>query len=155
MNRLSSEVQRTINHYRGQYQGSAPVKAYICGGGARMPYAVEFLQSTLNIPVEYLNPIAAFNIGSKVDEDALAMDALCLGPVAGAAVTGAKVGDFDIDLVPTSVGKERAEKQMLPKVLAGGLVAVAGAAIFAYAADSAATGAEKMLKTALVPMMLE
>lgn len=148
MNRLSSEVQRTINHYRGQYQGSAPVKAYICGGGARMPYAVEFLQSTLNIPVEYLNPIAAFNIGSKVDEDALAMDALCLGPVAGAAVTGAKVGDFDIDLVPTSVGKERAEKQMLPKVLAGGLIAVAGAALFAWAADSAAADAEKMLKTA-------
>ncbi len=148
MNRLSSEVQRTINHYRGQYQGSAPVKAYICGGGARMPYAVEFLQSTLNIPVEYLNPIAAFNIGSKVDEDALAMDALCLGPVAGAAVTGAKVGDFDIDLVPTSVGKERAEKQMLPKVLAGGLIAVAGAALFAWAADGAAADAEKMLKAA-------
>lgn len=148
MNRLSSEVQRTINHYRGQYQGSAPVKAYICGGGARMPYAVEFLQSTLNIPVEYLNPIAAFNIGSKVDEDALAMDALCLGPVAGAAVTGAKVGDFDIDLVPTSVGKERAEMQMLPKVLAGGLIAVAGAALFAWAADGAAADAEKMLKSA-------
>lgn len=148
MNRLSSEVQRTINHYRGQYKGSAPVKAYICGGGARMPYAVEFLQSTLNIPVEYLNPIAAFNIGSKVDEEALAMDALCLGPVAGAAVTGAKVGEFSIDLVPTSVGKERAEKQMLPKVLAGGLIAVAGAAVFAWAADSAATEAEKMLKVA-------
>lgn len=148
MNRLSSEVQRTINHYRGQYQGSAPTKAYICGGGARMPYAVEFLQSTLNIPVEYLNPIAAFGISSKVDEEALAMDALCLGPIAGAAVNGAGVGDFNIDLVPTSVGKERAELQMLPKVLAGGLVAVAGAAFFAWAADSAAADAEKMLKTA-------
>ncbi|MBR5895554.1 MAG: type IV pilus assembly protein PilM [Akkermansia sp.] len=148
MSRLGSEVQRTINHYRGQYKGSAPVKAYICGGGARLPYAVEFLQSVLNIPVEYLNPLNAFAIGSKVDEEALGMDALCLGPIAGAAVSGAGVGDFSIDLVPTSVGKERAELQMLPKVLAGGLVAVAGAAIFAYAADSAATGAEKMLKTA-------
>lgn len=76
------------------------------------------------------------------------MDALCLGPVAGAAVTGAKVGEFSIDLVPTSVGKERAEKQMLPKVLAGGLIAVAGAAVFAWAADKTAADAEKMLKTA-------
>ncbi len=148
MNRLSSEVQRTINHYRGQYKGSAPTKAYICGGGARMPYAVEFLQSTLNIPVEYLNPIAAFGISSKVDEEALAMDALCLGPIAGAAVSGAGVGEFNIDLVPTSVGKERAELQMLPKVLVGGLVAVAGAAFFAWSADSAAANAEKMLKIA-------
>ncbi len=148
MNRLSSEVQRTINHYRAQYQGSAPVKAYICGGGARMPYAVEFLQSTLNIPVEYLNPLNAFKIGNKVDEEALAMDALCLGSVAGAAVSAAKVGAFSVDLVPTSVGKERAELEMLPKVITGGLIAVAGAAIFAWAADSTASDAEKALAKA-------
>ncbi|MBQ2379803.1 MAG: type IV pilus assembly protein PilM [Akkermansia sp.] len=148
MNRLSSEVQRTINHYRAQYKGSAPVKAYICGGGARMPYSVEFLQSALNIEVEYLNPLAAFSIGNKVDEEALGMDALCLGPVAGAAVSGAGVGEFSIDLVPTSVGKERAELQMLPKVIAGGAVAVVGAAAFALMADSAASDAESMLAKA-------
>lgn len=148
MSRLSSEVQRTINHYRGQYKGTAPVKAYICGGGARMPYAVEFLQSTLNLEVEYLNPLAAFSIGSKVDEEALGMDALCLGPIAGAAVSGAGVGEFSIDLVPTSVGKERAELQMLPKVIAGGVIALVGAGVFAFTADSAAADAEKMLKSA-------
>ena len=148
MNRLSSEVQRTINHYRAQYKGSAPVKAYICGGGARMPYSVEFLQSALNIEVEYLNPLAAFSIGSKVDEEALSMDALCLGSVAGAAISGAGVGEFSIDLVPTSVGKERAELQMLPKVIAGGAVAVVGAAAFALMANSAANDAESMLAKA-------
>ena len=68
MSRLSSEVQRTINHYRSQYKGTAPTKAYICGGGARLPYAVEFLQAALNLPVEYLNPLQLFSIGSKVDE---------------------------------------------------------------------------------------
>ena len=57
MSRLSSEVQRTINHYRAQYKGNPPTKAYICGGGARLPFALEFLQTALNIPVEYLNPI--------------------------------------------------------------------------------------------------
>ncbi|MEG2248574.1 MAG: pilus assembly protein PilM, partial [Akkermansia sp.] len=34
MTRLSSEVQRITNHYRAQMHGSAPVKAYLCGGGA-------------------------------------------------------------------------------------------------------------------------
>lgn len=145
MGRLSSEVQRTINHYRAQYKGNPPVKAYICGGGARLRYAAEFLQSSLNIPVEYLNPLNAFSIGSKVDQEALGLDALCLGPVAGAAVSGAKVGEFNIDLVPTSVGKERAEMQMIPKVIAGGLIAVVGAAFYAYAANNAATQAEDLL----------
>ncbi|MBE6420013.1 MAG: type IV pilus assembly protein PilM [Akkermansiaceae bacterium] len=145
MSRLSSEVQRTINHYRAQYKGTAPTKAYICGGGARLPYAVEFLQAALNIPVEYLNPLNAFSIGAKVDEEALGMDALCLGPVAGAAVTGAKVGEFYIDLVPTSVGKDRAELQMLPKIAIGGLVALAGAGAFCFMANSSANEAQETL----------
>ena len=155
MSRLSSEVQRTINHYRAQYKGSAPTKAYICGGGARLPYAVEFLQAALNIPVEYLNPLQAFSIGSKIDEEALGMDALCLGPIAGAAVTGAKVGEFYIDLVPTSVGKDRAELQMLPKIAVGGLIALAGAGAFVFMANSAVKKAEEtneLFKRQLAPI---
>ena len=132
MGRLSSEVQRTINHYRAQYKGSAPVKAYICGGGARMPYAVEFLEAALNIPVEYLNPINAFKVGPKIDQEELSMDALCLGPIAGATISGAKISEVDIDLVPTSVGKDRAELKMLPKIAIGGLIALAGAGIFTF-----------------------
>ena len=148
MSRLSSEVQRTINHYRSQYQGSAPVKAYICGGGARLAYALEFLQSTLNIPVEFLNPLQAFNIGNKVDEEALEQDAICLGPVAGAVVSGAGVGRFSIDLVPISVGLDRAEKALLPKVAVAGVLALAGAGFFAYTAMDAADKAAAALKKA-------
>lgn len=138
MSRLSSEVQRTVLHYRSQYKGSAPVKAYICGGGARLPYALEFLQSTLNIPVEYFNPLQNFSIGKHVDEEALEGDAICLGAIAGAAISGAGIGAFDIDLVPTSVGKSRAEMALLPKVAVAGVLALAGAGFFAYTAHDAA-----------------
>lgn len=109
MSRLSSEVQRTITHYRSQYKGNPPTKVYICGGGARMPYAQEFLQASLNLPVEYLNTLGILGVGPQVDANALQMDAVCLGPLVGAAVTGAKAGEYNIDLVPTSVGKDRAE----------------------------------------------
>lgn len=148
MGRLSSEVQRTINHYRAQYKGNPPVKAYICGGGARLPYAMEFLQSALNIPVEYMKPLNAFTIGNKVDEEALEVDSICLGPVVGAVVTGARAGEFSIDLVPTSVGKDRAEKQLLPKVAAAGIIALAGAGFYAFTAHSAADKAEAALAKA-------
>lgn len=147
MSRLSSEVQRTVLHYRSQYKGSAPVKAYICGGGARLPYALEFLQSTLNIPVEYFNPLQNFSIGKHVDEEALEGDAICLGAVAGAAVSSAGIGAFDIDLVPTSVGKSRAEMALLPKVAVAGVLALAGAGFFAYTAhDAAAKSAAALSK---------
>lgn len=131
MSRLSSEVQRTINHYRAQYKGNPPTKAYICGGGARLPFALEFLQSALNIPVEYLNPVEILSVSPKVDETELEQDAICLGPIVGAAITGTGTGEFNIDLVPTSVGKDRAEKKLLPMVGIAGVLALAGAGAYA------------------------
>ena len=148
MGRLSSEVQRTINHYRAQYKGNPPTKAYICGGGARLPFALEFLQSALNIPVEYLNPVEVLSVGSKVDEAELEQDAICLGPVVGAAITGSGTGEFNIDLVPTSVGKDRAEKKLLPKVAVAGVLALCGAGFYAYAANQAASQSSKVLAEA-------
>ena len=135
MTRLSSEVQRTINHYRAQYKGTPPAKVYICGGGARLAFTTDFLQNSLDLPVEILNPLQSMRVGSKVDGEQLATEALCLGPAVGAAITGAKVGAFQIDLVPTSVGKERAEKKLIPKVLLAGVIALAGAGFCAYAVN--------------------
>ncbi|MBR5888974.1 MAG: type IV pilus assembly protein PilM [Akkermansia sp.] len=148
MGRLSSEVQRTINHYRAQYKGNPPVKAYICGGGARLPFALEFLQAALNIPVEYLNPVEVLSVGPKVDEAELEQDAICLGPIVGAAITGSGTGEFNIDLVPTSVGRDRAEKKLLPKVAIAGAVALCGAGFYAYAASQAAAQSSKVLADA-------
>ena len=149
MSRLCSEVQRTITHYRSQYHGNPPSKVYICGGGARLPYVVEFLQATLNLPVEYLNTLGIMGVGPHVDADALQQDAVCMGPLVGAAVCAAKAGQFSIDLVPTSVGKDRAEKEQLPKVIVGGVVALIGASIFAANAASSASDAAVALKRAL------
>ena len=148
MTRLSSEVQRTINHYRAQYKGNSPVKAYICGGGARLACVPEFLQSSLDIPVEYFNPLLSLSLGSGVDTEELEKDALCLGPVVGAAVSGAQAGEFNIDLVPTSVGKDRAEKKLIPVAIASGAVALLGAACFAGIAASKAKDAEETLAVA-------
>lgn len=152
MTRLSSEVQRTINHYRAQYKGSAPTKAYICGGGARLAFVQEFLQNSLDIPVEFLNPLRAIGVSSKIDAEALEMDVLSLGPVVGAAVSGAKVGEFDIDLVPTSVGKERAEMQLIPKAITAGVIAILGAGFFAYTAHQKAVEAQDTLRKAQAPI---
>ena len=148
MTRLSSEVQRTINHYRAQYKGTPPAKVYICGGGARLAFTTDFLQNSLDLPVEILNPLQSMRVGSKVDGEQLATEALCLGPVVGAAITGAKVGAFQIDLVPTSVGKERAEKKLIPKVLLAGVIALAGAGFCAYAVNKQAKAVEEQLRRA-------
>ncbi len=148
MGRMSSEIQRTINYYRSQFKGSAPTKVYLCGGGARLPYILEFLQGNLNIPVDYLNPLAEVAIGAKVDDEMLEQDALTLGPVVGIAVAVSGASDLKIDLVPTSVGKERAEKALIPKVVTAGVIAIAGATFFAWAGFSAQGDAQERLSRA-------
>ncbi len=145
MTRLSSEVQRTINHYRAQYKGSAPKKVYICGGGAKLGFTIEFLQSAFDLPVEVFNPLNAVTVSNKLDTEAVGEDALCLGPVVGAALSGAKVAAFNIDLVPTSVGKDRAEKRLIPKVVAAGVIALLGAGFLDHAADARAKSAQEEL----------
>lgn len=152
MSRLGSEIQRTINLYRAQYHGNAPVKAYICGGGSLLTYTPEFLQETLGIPVEYLNPLNNFAIDSHIDDNALATDAVSLGGITGAAVTATGGGEFSIDLVPTSVAKDRTEKQLLPKVAMAGAFAVIGAAVFAYFSHQALDDASKEARKVEIPM---
>lgn len=152
MSRLGSEIQRTINLYRAQYHGSVPVKAYICGGGSLLTYTPEFLQETLGLPVEYLNPLNNFSIDSRIDNDALVTDAVSLGGIAGAAVTATGGGEFSIDLVPTSVAKDRTEKQLLPKVAMAGAFAVLGAAVFAYTSHQALDDANKEARKVEIPM---
>lgn len=67
MTRLASEIQRTTNHYRAQMKGSAPVKAYLCGGGSSLPYTKEFLEDKLGIPIFFFNPMHNVGVGSGVD----------------------------------------------------------------------------------------
>ncbi|MBT9450489.1 type IV pilus assembly protein PilM [Akkermansia glycaniphila] len=134
MTRLASEIQRTTNHYRAQFKGNAPTKAYICGGGALLRYTREFLEETIGIPVEHMNPLANIPVSKHVDQNSLATDSVILGGIVGAAVEACSDAEISIDLVPTSVGKDRAEKQLLPKIAIAGSIAVLGAAIFAGAA---------------------
>ena len=86
MTRLASEIQRTTNHYRAQMNGSAPVKAYLCGGGASLPYTKEFLEDKLGIPISFFNPMHNVGVGSGVDVNTISREAFILGGLIGTAV---------------------------------------------------------------------
>ena len=87
MTRLASEIQRTTNHYRAQMSGSAPVKAYLCGGGASLPYTKEFLEDKLGIPISFFNPMHNVGVGSGVDVNTISREAFILGGLIGTAIS--------------------------------------------------------------------
>ncbi len=146
MTRLASEIQRTTNHYRAQMKGSAPSKIFICGGGALLRYAKEFLEEKLGVAIEYFNPLHNISVGSGVNVDLIRTEACTLGSLVGAALSGDNRATLDINLEPTDVAKLRANQRKMPAIMTGAIVAVVGAAAFAATAYIGLNQANQTLK---------
>ena len=114
MTRLASEIQRTTNHYRAQMSGSAPVKAYLCGGGASLPYTKEFLEDKLGIPISFFNPMHNVGVGSGVDVNTISREAFILGGLIGTAIHSIGRASLNIDLEPTTMPPEPIVMTPLP-----------------------------------------
>lgn len=153
MTRLATEIPRTTNYYRSQHGGSAPKRVYLAGGGANLPYAKEFFEEKLRLPVEYFNPLPAIQIGSGVDTDVLSREAHTMGELVGLGLRGAGKSKLNIDLVPAKVGEARAADKRKPFLMAAAVILILGAAISGFfkmqaaaKADAAAQEVENQLE---------
>ena len=100
MTRLHAEVNRSINFYRSQQQGSAPSRVLLTGGSSIMRYTDVFFQEKLQVPVEHLNPFTNVTVGPEVDEEAISGDVQLMGEVTGLALREAKTCPVEINLMP-------------------------------------------------------
>lgn len=85
MTRVHNEIARSITHYRTTQRGSAPVRAYIAGGGASLCGVLEFFNEKLSLPVEHFNPLRRISVGASVDTETIAVCAHTLGECIGVA----------------------------------------------------------------------
>lgn len=125
MSRLLAEISRSVNFYRSQQGGGAPVKLYITGGTALLPQIDTFFADSLHIEVEFFNPFSFISVGSAVDQTTLGSDGAMLTPTAGLALHMAGVAKFSINLLPPALIAARAEKAKIPVVCAAGGLFVA------------------------------
>jgi len=148
MTRLATEIPRTTNYYRSQHGGNAPKRVFLAGGGANLPYAKEFFEEKLRLPVEYFNPLPAIQIGSGVDTDRLSREAHTMGELVGLGLRGAGKSKLNIDLVPSKVGEARAADKRKPFLIGAAAILIGGAAISGFfkmqAAGKAVAAAEEM-----------
>ena len=129
MSRLLAEISRSVNFYRSQQGGGAPVKLYITGGTALLPQIDTFFADSLHIEVEFFNPFSFISVGSAVDQTTLGSDGAMLTPTAGLALHMAGVAKFSINLLPPALIAARAEKAKIPVVAAAGAMLVAALAL--------------------------
>ncbi|MGA0332344.1 MAG: pilus assembly protein PilM [Kiritimatiellia bacterium] len=107
MTRLHSEINRSINTYRSQQNGSAPTRVLLTGGSVVMSYFDMFLHEKLDIPVEYFNPLEQVVIGNAVDEEAISGDWHLLCEVVGLAQRKLGSAAMQMNLLPPSIVRER------------------------------------------------
>ncbi|MCP5543737.1 MAG: type IV pilus assembly protein PilM [Akkermansiaceae bacterium] len=138
LSRLPAEIARTTNYYRSQHGGSAPRRVLLAGGGANLPYTLEFFQEKLNLPVEYFNPVRNVAIGKGVDPAVIQRDGHTMGELVGLGLRGVGKSEINIDLVPQVVEQTRAADRRKPFFIGAAAALVLGMAAWAVLQNLAA-----------------
>ena len=139
--RLHAELMRSITHYRAQQQGNRPVRIFLCGGGAGMPYMREFFHEKFQVPIEFFNPLQNVTVAESAPMQDVARSAHLLGELVGLALRSVTACPMELNLRPASVVRRHdLEKRRLFFVAAAGcilLVLLGWSAYFTRAAQVA------------------
>ena len=147
LTRLPAEIARTTNYYRSQHAGNVPKRVLLAGGGANLPYTLEFFAEKLNLPVEFFNPLTNVAIGKGIDTDLLQREAHTMGELIGLGLRGIGKSKINIDLVPAAVEVTRASDRRKPWLIAAAALLVVGFGIWAVFQNMAASKAEDRART--------
>jgi Tfp pilus assembly protein PilN len=118
MTRLHIQVNQTIQFYRGQQGGSAPVRLFLAGGASIMPYTAQFFAEKLNVGVEYFNPFRNVTIEPQIDLEDLAKVAHSFGEVVGLGLRNLAQCPVELNLIPKSIRNKQAFDSKKPYFVA-------------------------------------
>jgi type IV pilus assembly protein PilM len=118
MTKLHIQVNQTLQFYRGQQGGSAPVRLFLSGGASIMPYTAQFFAEKLNVPVEYFNPFRNVQIDPSLSLEELAKVAHSMGEVVGLGLRNMANCPVEMNLMPDSTLRWRAFDEKKPYFLA-------------------------------------
>lgn len=149
MSRLPAEIARTTNYYRSQHGGSAPKRVMIAGGGANLPYTLEFFREKLKLPIEYFNPVRHLTLAKDMEPEIVQAQGHTMGELIGLGLRGAGSTSIRIDLVPSTVEQARANERRKPVLIAAAAIFLGGmlgwALLHKAASASAASEADAMV----------
>ena len=126
LTRLTAEIARTTNYYRSQHAGNQPRKILLAGGGANLPYTLEFFQEKRGITVEFFNPLGQIVIGKGVNVETVSHEAHTMGELVGLGLRGIGKSTINIDLVPSAVGIARKEAKRKPFLISAAALLIVG-----------------------------
>lgn len=114
MTRLHAEISRSINFYRSQQGGAAPVRVFLTGGSAVMPHMDAFFREKFQTDVQFLNPFVNVHLAASVDVSRVERDAFVLAETVGLALRRALKCPVEISLLPPEVVQKITMRARLP-----------------------------------------
>ncbi len=112
--RLHAEISRSVNFYRSQQGGTAPVRLLLTGGSAVLPHLDTFFREKLQIEVTHLNPFLNVAVGPRVNREKAATDAFVLAETVGLALRRSLACPIEINLMPPEIAKHKSFMKRMP-----------------------------------------
>ena len=112
--RLHAEISRSVNFYRSQQGGSAPVRMFLTGGSSVMPHLDTFFREKLQIEVAYLNPFTNVGLSNRINREKVGVDAFVLAESVGLALRRSLACPVEINLMPPEIVKRKSLKKRIP-----------------------------------------
>jgi len=132
MTRLHGEVSRSVNVWRAQHGGSAPVRLLLSGGGSTMLYMTDFFQEKLRVPVDYLNTFSSITIGPGVDKEKVQLYAPMVQELIGMTMSGANC-PINISLLPRTIRNQFELDHKKPFFYASAAILISCLVLFGFA----------------------
>ncbi len=112
--RLHAEISRSVNFYRSQQGGNAPVRLFLTGGSSVLPHLDTFFREKLQIEVTYLNPFTNVGLSSRINRERVGIDAFVLSECVGLALRRSLACPVEINLMPPEIVKRKSFKKRIP-----------------------------------------
>jgi len=145
MTRLHAEIARSVSFYRQNQSGSAPVRAYLCGGTVSLPYMLEFFSEKLQMPIEHFNPLRNVTVASQETAAVVADKAHTFGEVVGCALRALENCPIEINLRPFTVVREHDVARRKPFLLFAAACLLLAPAAWLYYFNRASVITQEML----------
>lgn len=112
--RLHAEISRSVNFYRSQQGGSAPVRVFLTGGSSVLPHLDTFFREKLQVEVAYLNPFVNVGLSNRVNREKAGVDAFVLAETVGLALRRSLACPIEINLMPPEMVARKSFKKRIP-----------------------------------------
>ncbi len=112
--RLHAEVNRSINFYRSQQGGSAPMLVLLAGGSSIIPHMDTFFREKLKVAVEYLNPFVNVPVNPVIDTERIEGELQLLGECVGMALRHSLTCPVEINLMPEELIAKKTLRRRQP-----------------------------------------